>query len=174
MDLDTILDQALDEFEEQEMTEKISKAESSVDKNASKTENENFKMDQLMASMHDLSYGKSLQSTLKVLSTNAEGNQSVDKIFEQFAHQFDLNQKSKMMPTDPNDINQVLESDKEVAATLQMIGSAQSGMEGFEAGKLEEVGETMMDDMMAQFESLGEKEDYNEVSIFIIFFLYSV
>ena len=36
-------------------------------------------------------------------------------------------------------------------------------MEGFEAGKLEEVGESMMEDMMQQFEELGEKEDYNEV-----------
>ena len=37
-------------------------------------------------------------------------------------------------------------------------------MEGFEAGKMEEVGEAMMEEMMAQFESMGEKEDYNEVS----------
>ncbi|CAE7715328.1 PEX19-2, partial [Symbiodinium microadriaticum] len=28
---------------------------------------------------------------------------------------------------------------------------------------MEDAGETMMEDMMAQFESLGEKEDYNEV-----------
>ena len=36
-------------------------------------------------------------------------------------------------------------------------------MEGFEAGKLEEVGESMMEDMMQQFEELGEKEEYDEV-----------
>ena len=50
-----------------------------------------------------------------------------------------------------------------VAATLKMIAEAQKGMEGFEAGKLEEVGETMMEDMMQQFEAMGEKEDYDEV-----------
>ena len=36
-------------------------------------------------------------------------------------------------------------------------------MEGFEASKLEDVGEQMMEDMVAQFENLGEREDYNEV-----------
>ena len=45
-----------------------------------------------------------------------------------------------------------------------MIAEAQKGMEGFEAGKFEEVGETMMEDMMQQFESMGDKEDYNEVN----------
>jgi hypothetical protein len=45
-----------------------------------------------------------------------------------------------------------------------MIAEAQKGMEGFEAGKFEEVGETMMEDMMQQFESMGDKDDYNEVS----------
>ena len=46
---------------------------------------------------------------------------------------------------------------------MQMVGNAQHGMEGFEAGKMEEVGEKMMEDMMSQFESLAGKEDYNEV-----------
>jgi len=36
-------------------------------------------------------------------------------------------------------------------------------MEVFEASKMEAAGENMMDEMMAQFEALGEKEDYNEV-----------
>ena len=34
---------------------------------------------------------------------------------------------------------------------------------GFEANRMEDAGETMMEDMMAQFEELGEKEDYHEV-----------
>ena len=35
--------------------------------------------------------------------------------------------------------------------------------EGFEPAKIEETGEQLMDEMMTQFEALGEKEDYNEV-----------
>lgn len=50
-----------------------------------------------------------------------------------------------------------------MADTLKLIAEAQKGMEGFEAEKLEEVGESMMEDMMQQFEELGEKDDYNEV-----------
>ena len=56
----------------------------------------------------------------------------------------------------------------QVAETLRMIAEAQKGMEGFEAGKLEEVGESMMEDMMQQFEALGEKDDYNEVRAYLI------
>ena len=44
-----------------------------------------------------------------------------------------------------------------------MIAEAQKGMEGFDSEKLDEVGETMMEDMMQQFEGLGEEDDYNEV-----------
>ena len=44
-----------------------------------------------------------------------------------------------------------------------MLGDAQKGMAGVDASKMEEAGEGMMEDMMAQFEALGEKEDYNEV-----------
>ena len=54
-------------------------------------------------------------------------------------------------------------TDRTVAATLKMLSEAQNGMEGFEAGKLEGVGESMMEDMMQQFQSLGDREDYNEV-----------
>jgi hypothetical protein len=48
---------------------------------------------------------------------------------------------------------------------MKMITQAQKGMEGFEPAKLEETGETMMEEMISQFEELGEKEDYNEVSV---------
>ena len=57
----------------------------------------------------------------------------------------------------------VSNSDRTVAATLKMLADAQKGMEGFEAGKLEGVGETMMEEMMQQFQALGDREDYNDV-----------
>jgi peroxin-19 len=64
---------------------------------------------------------------------------------------------------DPNNPNQIEAADRTVAATMQMMSQAAVGMEGFEAGKMEEAGDQMMEDMMAQFEALGDKEDYNEV-----------
>ncbi len=33
------------------------------------------------------------------------------------------------------------------ASTMQMIGTAQNGMEGFQVSKIEEVGENMMEDL---------------------------
>ena len=41
-------------------------------------------------------------------------------------------------------------------------------MEGFESSKLEDTGDQMIQEMAAQFERLGEKEDYNEVPRFIL------
>jgi hypothetical protein len=52
-----------------------------------------------------------------------------------------------------------------VADTLKMIAEAQKGMEGFDSEKLDEVGETMMEDIMEQFEGFEEKDDYNEVRL---------
>ena len=44
-------------------------------------------------------------------------------------------------------------------------------MEGFEPAQMEDTGEEMMAQMMAQFETLGEKEDYNEVNCFRLFII---
>eukprot|EP01038_Epipyxis_sp_PR26KG_P010701 gene10701-14368_t len=174
MDLDSILDQALDDFEEQELLDKVEKTSrpNTSSNNSKQFQNSNakgssyeeqIKMQQLLSSIQDPSYGPVLQNTLKSLSNTSEGAENVDQLFLQLSKQFDLNHKSSMMPDGPNDAKGIEEADREVANTLQMIGTAQKGMEGFEAGKLEEAGESMIEDMMSQFEALGEKEDYNEV-----------
>lgn len=171
-DLDDILNQAINDFDEQELSEQVARAEkegTTTDEFGNEQEilNERERsrahMEELMAGLSDPIYGKSLQSTLKSLSSTSEGVENVDELFAQLAKQFETNLKPTHMPVNPNNPEEILHADREVAATMQMISSAQHGMEGFEAGKMEEVGETMMEDMMAQFESLGEKEDYNEV-----------
>ncbi len=169
-ELDSILDQALDDFEEQDLAEKIALAEQKDDgKEELEQEQERQKianrqkMTTMMSTLQDPEYGPTLQNTLRSLSNTTEGVESVDQLFDQLSKQFDTNLKSNFMPDGPNDTRGIEVADREVAATLQLIGSAQQGMEGFEAGKMEEVGESVMEDMMAQFESLGEKEDYNEV-----------
>lgn len=97
------------------------------------------------------------------MSNTSEGAETVDSLFANITKQFDSNFKPSYYPDGPQDKNGIQNADREVAATLQMVSRANKGMEGFEANKMEEVGETMMEDMMAQFEALGEKEDYNEV-----------
>jgi signal recognition particle GTPase len=120
-------------------------------------------MEKMLSSLQDPSYGPVLQGTLRQLSSTTEGNETVESLFEQLADGFKTTFKPGFVPSGPDDDAGIQTADREVTATLQMLGSAQRGMEGFEATKMEEVGETMMEEMMAQFEALGEKEDYNEV-----------
>ena len=171
-ELDSILDQALEDFEDQALAEKVTEAEQKDDSQEQmmleieRDRQANVaKMQTMMATLQEPNYGPTLQNTLKSLSTTTEGVESVDALFDQLTRQFDQNVKPGYMPDGPDDKSGIEGADREVAATLQLIGSAQQGMEGFEASKMEEVGESVMDDMMAQFEALGEKEDYNEVSV---------
>lgn len=171
-DLDAILDQALDDFEEQNLAERLAKETSDGKEDekrhhAEMVERERLdnqkKMEGLLSSLQDPVYGEVLQNTLQSLSTTQEGVQNVDHLFDEIAKQFQSNLKPNLYPDGPEDQVGIALGDREVAATMAMIGQAQQGMEGFEPAKLEEVGETMMEDMMSQFEALGEKEDYNEV-----------
>ena len=169
MDLDAILDKALDDFDEQEFKKRAAELkEDGLDNQASVEADEEDRrrqkeLQEMMESMQDPSYGPVLQDTLKQLSGTSEGAQSVESLFEQLSKNFETDLKPSYLADGPDDANGVAAADREVTATLQMIGSAQQGMEGMEAGKMEAAGEGMMEEMMAQFEALGEKEDYNEV-----------
>jgi hypothetical protein len=170
--LDSILDDALDDFEEQEMQSKIADMAAIADiqgggfeddrDDAKRAEME--KMQNIMNQMNDPTFGRTLQTTLQSLSSTSEGAGSVDNLFAELAKAYDTNLHSSVLPVDPNDPSAIETADRQVAGTLQMLSTAQGGMAGFEASKMEAAGETMMEDMMAQFEALGEKEDYNEVS----------
>ena len=186
--LDDILNDALDEFEELEAKDKIAELAAvseiedasmkEVDKEKEKMA-EMKRMEELMANMNDPRFGVTLTNTLSSLSGTTEGIQSVDQLYTMLNQTYDTSsQKSNVLPSDPNNEDDIERADRQVAGTLQMLGGAQKGMEGFEAGKMEEAGENMMEDMMAQFESLGEKEDYKEVrdnviSIFDLKLLFS-
>lgn len=171
-ELDFILDQALDDFEEQEIKTKASAvvASGSPDDEAPDAANladeekaaELENMRKLLSQLDDPSFGSTLKKTLQSLNSTSEGVQNVDDLLEQLAQQFQTANVPSIVPSNPNDpsLNQ---TDRRVAGALQMMGNAQEGMEAMEPSRLEEVGETMMQDMMGQFEALGEKEDYNEV-----------
>lgn len=87
---------------------------------------------------------------------------TVEDLFNHLAKKFNTDLTPNVMPH-LESAKEMETADSYIAETVQLIGQAQQGMEGFEVGKMEEVGETMMEEMMAQFEALGEKEDYNEV-----------
>jgi len=169
-DLDAILDQALDDFEEQELSDKAgqlaaahdTKKEDEVDPREEAERNAEH-MHNLLREMEDPRYGSVLQNTLKSLSQTKEGSERVDEVFERTKAGFSTNHKPSFLPDGPDDAAGIQTTDFEVAETLSNLAKAQQGMQGFETGKIEDVGETMMEDMMAQFQALGDKEDYHEV-----------
>ena len=173
--LDAILESALDEFEEQQLNNEISNmtAQDVQDKNDTNPEllqqqekqKELEKMQNIMNTFNDPRFGQTLQGTLKSLSSNKEGNENVDDLFLQLSKEFEKTsskQKSSLRPIDDDDEIEIIQADREIAGVKHMLATAQAGMEGFEANRLEEAGELMMEDMMAQFEELGEKKDYQE------------
>jgi len=174
VDLDSILDSALDEFEEQQLQEKAAstgKSGNAKTKEGKKQESLKEKQERaaelqrLMKGVEDPEFGPTVQKTLQQLSNVDEGNETVEDLFSSLKDKFKDDRKPTFIP-DPNNIEDktaINNADFDVSNTLKMLGEAQQGMQGFETGKLEEAGEGMMEEMMAQFEALGEKEDYNEV-----------
>lgn len=172
VDLDSILDDALDEFEEQQLTEKAAEAQKNETKGsgqAGKTMTaaeravKAAELEELMKGVEDPRFGSTVQKTLQDLSNTEEGNANVEDLFSQLNHKFDDQRRPDYIPDEKEGPAGVAAADFDVSNTLKMLGEAQKGMAGVDASKMEEAGEGMMDDMMAQFEALGEKEDYNEV-----------
>lgn len=176
LDLDAILEQALDDFELLEATGTMKdilvdqKGVTDFREEKEKQRLEDVaKMGKMMDDMTHPKYGDALQSTFKTLSGTADGIKTVNEVFDRTAQQAEKQLQTGFVPggpvdTTPENLNSTVQSaDREVASTLKLIAEAQKGMEGFEAGKMEEAGESMMEEMMSQFEALGEKEDYNEV-----------
>ncbi len=176
-DLDAILDSALDDFEDQQLAEKAAStakkdaeaAKSKAQKTAAAEKEKRARAEELarlMKGVEDPEFGSTVQSTLADLSNTEEGNQTVEDLFSNLKDKFVDDRRTSFLPDGQpmqNDTEGIQQADFEVAKTLKMLGEAQQGMAGFEAGKMEEAGEQMIEDMMHQFEALGEKEDYQEV-----------
>jgi peroxin-19 len=174
-DLDAILDSALDDFEEQQLAEKTAAA-STKGKSGGAHENKKQiserermarveELRELMKGVEDPQFGQTLQKTLQDLSKTAEGNETVDDLFSGLRDKFINEDRPGFIPEEldqPTD-DSIEQADFNVAETLKMLGEAQKGMAGFDPARMEDAGENMMSDMMAQFEALGEKEDYQEV-----------
>lgn len=166
--MDTLLDQSLDDFDEESLSVRAAAVEKPDDDGIRNKEDERLlqeaRMEQLLAGMNDPTFGPTLQTTLRSLSKTTEGNQTVDDLFTNISKQFDTGLEPGFpVASSEKDEAGVEKMDLTVATTLSMLSKAQRGMEGFETNKMEEVGESMMEQMMAQIEALGEKEDYNEV-----------
>jgi peroxin-19 len=171
VDLDSILDDALDEFEEQQLVEKAAAADKSKkdgaaskkEQSAAERSKRAAELQALMRGVEDPEFGKTVQKTLTDLSYVEGSNATVEDLFSEIRDKFGDNRRPGFIPDDRDGVEGINAADFNVSNTLKMLGEAQRGMAGIDASKMEEAGEGMMEDMMAQFEALGEKEDYNEV-----------
>lgn len=50
-----------------------------------------------------------------------------------------------------------------VARTLQGLATAAEDMEGVDSAKAEQMGEELMEEMMKEFENMGEKKDFDGI-----------
>ena len=172
VDLDKILDDALDDFEEQELEAKAGlMVEGHSNDDIDQGDHHQVAMDakranmlKMMEDLENPESGAALRTALRDLSQTKGSNETVENLFSSLGDKFDTSFKPSFLPDNLNDQdNDISGADRTVGATLKMLAEAQKGMEGFEAGKVEGVGETMMEEMMQQFQALGDREDYNEV-----------
>uniref|UniRef100_A0A7S1XKR9 Peroxin-19 n=1 Tax=Phaeomonas parva TaxID=124430 RepID=A0A7S1XKR9_9STRA len=170
-ELDAILDSALNELEEEELTaanadadtrrsaapgvsadagriDKVMEAESRAQAAATAESLMNaINAEDGMAGA--VGGANVLQETLQVLSSNAEGTAE----FEDFMASMRAN----------NELGEGGDVDRSIARTLEAISSQGAQMDGLETAKVEEMGENIMEQMMAEFQRMGEKEDMDEV-----------
>ncbi len=170
-DLDSILDDALDEFEQQQLAEKAAAEQASKDKiesskkvaSAAERAAKAAELQALLRGVENPEFGSTVAKTLQDLSNTEEGNSTVEDLFSQIRGSYSDDRRTTFLPDPQEGQAGIMAADFDVSKTLKMLGEAQRGMAGIDASKMEEAGESMMEDMMAQFEALGEKEDYNEV-----------
>ena len=137
-ELDAILDQALDEFEEMELNEKadqLAKEKEGKEKVGEVDTEEDKKkslenMQNLLSEMEDPRYGETLQNTLRSLSQTKEGGAQVDDLFQSLEDQFKQEHKPSFLPDGPDDTKGIETADREVAATLSRLAQAQKDMQG--------------------------------------------
>ena len=193
MNLDEILDQALEDFEKDNinkkaknvmnknvMNNKVSSSPSGYN-SKTKTSRQQQAVDstygdegigigtqQMIDGFNDPTFNDTLKTTLKSLSQTKQGGDTIDNLFQDLNTQYkpvnynDFHNKNNMLSNltnDPkNDISkfQNHDGDQAVEGTLKMLAEAQRGIEGYEAGAIEDTGEEIMNEMMKQFEELGK------------------
>ncbi|EQC29562.1 hypothetical protein SDRG_12571 [Saprolegnia diclina VS20] len=149
VDLDALLDDALEDFDddEPEVDVVLKEAQAQV-AGAQDREVENLKdsMAKFLEDAQNPEFQSVLEQAFREMNADATAGdgESVESLL-----------KSLKMKTDgPVDV------DVGVAKTLQSMAKAAEDMEGLDTNKTEEMGEAMMQEMMRQFEQMGEKNDF--------------
>ena len=139
LDLDALLEQALDDFElleAKDNAKEIMNKEKPINLKDQRNAEKHSEMSKMMETMNEInnpSSGLTVQSTLRELSGTAAGCATVDDLFKRSSMENDDDINTRFVPMGPSETNpdnlqdSVQSADREVAATLKMIAEAQKG-----------------------------------------------
>lgn len=161
--LDAILDQAIQEFEEEEGLVCIDDAETATssqklsgDKGPLRVDRSlegemrtaaMANLDQLVENLRNPAFESTLTSTLQALSGSGAGATTIAEL---------LRIKTPRPPGE-------LELDRGVATTMEALATEAHDMEGLETAQLAATGEELVSGIIAEFDKLGQKEDFDQV-----------
>lgn len=164
--LDKILDQAIEEFEEEEGLSRlhedaIGSQYLNGDKGQLQLHQELEKsmrveaqanMDRLVENLRNPAFQETLASTFQALSGNMDGVSTIEQFMRQQSEGIQQRQ-------DNDEVN----LDRSVAKTMNLLATEGAHMEGLETAQFAATGEELMTNMIAEFEKLGQKEDFDQI-----------
>jgi peroxin-19 len=170
-DLDEILDEAIAEFEaEEDLTEKPEddegermetllageKREKRIDLRMEEDMKDDAyqRLDSLVDNLRNPAFKDTLEMTLRALSGNEEGARTI----EQFVRD-QRDRAERLISDEAPDV----ELDRGLSRTMELLATSSSNMEGLEPAQIEQSGDEMMTNMIAEFEKLGQKEDFDQI-----------
>lgn len=179
-ELDDILDSALEEFEEDELSKVSNEVAGQLNRGGAggntridKQLNDEMKAevtDQLHSMIRDLedpAHAETLRQTYAQLSRVSEGSETLNEFLEQLKEKERASAAGDGLAADavqtPMHEGGATEVDRSVAQTLEMLAENAANMEGMSSAQVEGHGEDMMNNMIAEFEKMGEKEDFAQV-----------
>ena len=121
----------------------------------------------MIAQLENPEHAEVLRQNYEYLSGRAEGAETLQDFLEQLKEKERLSAQGHDAPAGqtqtPMHEGGASEVDRSVAQTLEMLAENAKQMEGLNSAQVEGYGEEMMTNMIAEFEKLGEKEDFSQV-----------
>jgi len=175
-DLDSILDDALDDFEDANRAKEVidtsgdkdlQQIMSQISKEGEEKANNELinQFQQLMSDVGDPNNSDHLEKTFKAMSGNLEGMENLTSMMDMLKDNHPTPSSQDPMMAGQNQVESEggLNGERVKNQTLKMMGNAGRDMEGMDSNTVEEAGEELMTEMIGEFEKLGQKEDYGNV-----------
>ena len=86
------------------------------------------------------------------------GNEEGARTIEQFVRD-QRDRAERLISDEAPDVD----LDRGLSRTMELLATSSSNMEGLEPAQIEQSGDEMMTNMIAEFEKLGQKEDFDQI-----------